>query len=163
MITRRILNRIVAVVLVATALSSAPARAQGGGKARIEGTWKIVLTVPGDGFQLTALLTFAAGRSPNEGTLITTNDVDSFACSPSQGTWERTGRREFAVTHSFFCFTTSDPAGERDGAGTFRETVKVADDGQTLTGIGAIEFFGADGTSLGVTEYVFEGTRLAAR
>jgi hypothetical protein len=149
-------------IAIAIAVAHTAAFAQNG-KARIEGTWDVTLSVVGEELVLRERLTFAAGRNANEGTVVSTNELDSFACSAGQGAWLRTARREFATTHSFYCFDPgADPFGAPDGSATIRETVTVDGSGDTFAGRGTIEFFAPDGSSLGTTEFTVEGTRLRA-
>jgi hypothetical protein len=159
--TTKVRLNVVFGALMAVVLA-APAGAQsGGGRARVEGTWDIVISVPDEGLQLAERVTFTAGRSANEGAAISTNALDSFACSAAQGAWVRTGKREFAVTVTAFCFDTeSTPPGEPFGSIISREVVSVDETGNALTGRGAIEFFGPDGASQGVTAYTLTGSRM---
>jgi hypothetical protein len=149
-----------AIALI-VALMSAGTSAQSANKARVEGTWTVTITVPADGFELTARLTFLKGATPSEGALISTNSVDSFYCSTGQGVWTRTGRREFSTSHELFCFSAvPETLGAPDGSAVLRERIVLDEAGGAFTGTGSIEFLGPDGASLGIAEYTVRGARV---
>jgi hypothetical protein len=154
-------------VVLATAAYAAPSAAQPlGPSARLEGTWRVVATFvdPADLPPVELLLSFAAGRSADEGVLMDTNAaqlVPNPVCTPDQGVWRRTRRREFVATHYNYCF---DAAAEYAPAGPtkIRDRILLSADGTRLAGEQYIEGFDTSGTLVFVARARLAGTRLEA-
>lgn len=127
---------------------------------KITGTWNVHITT-NSGFELNERLTFIPGGTDDEGSLISTNEVDNFVCSNSQGVWARTGERTFATTHLFFCFdSTAGPNGAPAGTEKIREVVTLSENGEELTGVLKFEAFDTNGTLVGGDDGTIKGTRM---
>lgn len=114
---------------------------------RLEGTWEVVNTFS-DGSQVKSLLTIAAGRSANEGSVIHSAEL-SFTLPnptlPEQGAWRRTRGREFVASYRGFAYTdTFQPFG-RIG---FRHVITLDKNGKTFTGQALFEVIDASGAVL---------------
>lgn len=129
---------------------------------RIEGTWEVTSTSE-DGFEYHERVTFSAGRTATDGTVVTTSELDftpPFPCLTSQGSWVRTAGRHFASTVKAFCF---------DGApGTLaarlklHDEIQLSDDGNEFTGTEDVEFATLDGSETFTATSSIHGVRLNA-
>lgn len=127
---------------------------------RIIGTWEVLITTD-DGFQLKERVTFMADGTDSEGPLISTNELDSFACGTAQGVWVRTGVRPYATTHTFYCFNTeTTPPGEPAGSRRLRDVITLSENGHEFTGRFKYDVFDLEGHRLGGAEGTLQGTRL---
>ena len=132
---------------VAGPLAAAESMDNSVGTNRLEGTWDVILTFS-DGSQVKSVLNIAAGRSPNEGSVVHSAEP-SFAppnpTLPEQGAWRRTGRRTFVASYHGFSYTeTFQPFG-RIG---FRHAITLDKNGKTFTGQAVFEVIDASGTVL---------------
>jgi len=141
---------LVAALLAAGVAGSAAAQEpsnNGGASSRLEGTWDLVLTFT-DGSQVKSVLNVAAGRSPNEGSVIHSAEPSLAPPNPTlpeQGAWRRTKGREFVASYYGFSYTeTFQPFG-RVG---FRHVITLGKNGKTFTGQALFEVLDASGTVL---------------
>jgi hypothetical protein len=146
-------------------------------KGRLEGTWLVTATFTSaqacDGgkcepidvpapFQV--LITFMAGTSEDEGTLVDTNEFQltpNPVCTPDQGTWQRTGSRTFIATQRNFCFDATAgylPAGPTK----IRATFSVNDPNTILTGRQYIEGFDTSNHLVFIGQVNLQGPRIKA-
>ncbi len=137
-------------------------------RARLEGTWLITeqfVDPPGSG-PFKVLVTFLPGRSDDEGTLVHTNEFEltpNPICTPDQGVWRRTRRREFIATHFNFCFDqTSYPPGNPAGPTKVRDAIELSRDGEELDIREHFESFDPHGNPLFAGTAVGHGVRLRA-
>ena len=132
-------------------------------KGRLEGTWLAAVTFT-DGFELKVLFTFMPGKTENDGTLIDTNEFQltpNPVCSPDQGTWARTGDRDFIATHLAFCFDAFKdfiPAGNVK----VRDAIRINDRGDQFTGKQHVDVFDAGGSLIATFDATMRATRVAA-
>ncbi len=146
-------------IALAVSLFPSQSLAQENLKQRPEGTWNVILTADGEGFQEKERYTFIVGKSRKEGSLIFSNEVDAIPpCGTDQGVWNQTGRGEFALTHGAFCL---DPESQSPGfAIKFRETITLNESGETFSGRGIYEVFDPQGTVVFSATYTLQGTRM---
>jgi hypothetical protein len=167
-------------LIIALALATAaPAGAQqqaGAKKNRIEGTWQVTSTAtslqvcdangctPVDApppFKV--LISFSAGRSANEGTLVDTSEFEltpNPVCTPDQGTWERQSDGSILATHLNFCFDATNgyaPAGPTK----VRDRLTLTD-ADHFTGRQYVEGFDTNGVRVVILEATLDGTRVHA-
>lgn len=146
-------------------------------KGRLEGTWLVTATFTSaqvcDGgkcspidvpppFQV--LITFMAGTSENDGTLVDTSEFQltpNPVCTPDQGTWLRTGERTFIATQRNFCFDATIgylPAGPTK----IRANFSVNDLNTVLTGNQYIEGFDTSNHLVFIGKVNLQGPRVKA-
>ncbi len=164
--SRRGLSAAAGAVALALVAAAAPALPPPSPSAMLEGTWKIVATFvePPDTPATEVLMTFMPGRTVDEGTLVDTNSaqlVPNPVCTPDQGVWQRTKRRQFIATHYNFCFDATAqyaPAGPTK----IRDLIVLSADGNSLTGKQYIEGFDTTGNLVFVGRANLAGTRVVA-
>src|ERR1041384_6396470 len=100
---RQLIATVFAFVFVLAMTVPAPAQGSGDSTRRkLEGAWLLTATfVDPPGIPpFKVLLTFASGKTENEGTLMDTNEFQltpNPVCSPDQGVWARTGNGEYVA------------------------------------------------------------------
>jgi hypothetical protein len=77
--------------------------------------------------------------------------------SAAYGAWERTGRRQFQITFVGFTFS---PTGDANGTLKVQARASLDTDGKEINGPARVTLSALDGTSIGVLETVFRGTRI---
>src|SRR5205823_3241515 len=107
------------------------------------------------------LITFSAGKTPNEGTLYDTNELQltpNPVCSIDQGTWARSSYKTFRATHYAFCF---DATSEYAPAGSVKVRDAITLEGaDTLSIRQRVDGFNPDGTLNFIGEVTLTGTRV---
>jgi hypothetical protein len=108
---------------------------------QLEGSWNVVVG-PGSPTEFRTLVTFAEG-----GAMMATEPAfpPPFRVSTVHGTWEKTGRRQFAST--FLCLIY-DPTGQFAGTLKVRGTATLNRAGNEYNGISSIEIFDPAGNPL---------------
>lgn len=148
------------IMFVVMVVMPATLNAQSGAsKPSVEGTWNVVLTAPEVNFQQNERITFIPGRNNNEGSLMFSNEVDAVPpCGTDQGVWDKTGKREFTLTHGAFCLDV-DLTGP-SFTYKFREVITLNERGDEFTGRGVFEVFDLDGVVQFSAPYLLRGTRM---
>jgi hypothetical protein len=137
----------ITAALAATLAAAGPLRAGNDTvdpRNRIEGAWNATVGF-GPDFSYGLHIAYAPGRSPNEGSLSATSQVDftaPYPCVTVQGAWERTGRRSFVSTESAFCFdgAPGNPVAQVD----IQDSITLSEDGNSLSGTSHIHFYTYD-------------------
>jgi hypothetical protein len=127
----------------------------------LEGTWELTLTFS-DNSQVKSLLSVMAGRSEDEGAVVHSAEL-SFApptpTLPEQGSWRRTGLREFVASYRGFAYTDKFEPFGRVG---FRHLITLSEDGETFTGRAFFEIIDATGTVVFSDHVQTQGARQKA-
>ena len=126
---------LIAAVLAATGAISASAANDDGSANQLVGSWQLAVdrgpTLP----PVRGLTTYTTGHS----LIGTANNVIR---GPAHGTWEHVSGRTYADTHIFFRF---DSTGTFLGTQKIRETVELAQDGDSYTAVAISDLFDPSG------------------
>jgi hypothetical protein len=126
---------------------------------RVEGEWEVV--VGDEEFHYAARMNFAPGRVANEGSVVTTSEIDftpPYPCVATQGAWTKTGNRTIKTTQRSFCFL--DTPGQPAATLKLRDILTLTNDGNSFEGTEQIDFVTFDGSGEEVHVTVpIKGTR----
>jgi hypothetical protein len=151
--------RIIAALLIAAFAITQTAQANGAGEAvapELEGTWLVTVTIPDGPPPFASLATYARGGALT----ITDSSVSPALGNVYQGTWIRTGSREFAFTFLGFQY---------DAQGTFsnylrvHETIRLERGGNAYNGVSTIEVLDTAQNVIETVSATTHATRVAAQ
>ena len=126
---------LIAVVLVATGAISASAANDDSSANQLAGSWQLTVNRGPALPPVKGLTTYTS-----DGTLIGTANV--VVRGPAHGAWVHVSGRTYADTHIFFRF---DPTGTFLGTQKVRETVELAQDGDSYTAMALSDQFDPNG------------------
>lgn len=146
--TKRMFVTLLMAVVMASQITVVGAQSRSGfglQANRLEGSWDVTLTFS-DGSTVKSILTvMAGGRSDNEGSVIHSAELSFTPPNPTlpeQGSWRRTGPREFVASYRGFSYTEElQPFGKIG----FRHAITLSEDGEEFTGQATFEVINADG------------------
>ena len=122
----------------------------------IEGTWLATVTIPDGPPPFPSLVTYARGGALT----VTDSSVAPALGNVYQGTWTKTGPREFTFTFLGFQF---DDAGVLTGYIRARETIQLQPGGRAYNGTTTIEFLDLNLDVVGTASSTSQATRVNAQ
>jgi hypothetical protein len=125
----------VVAALVTTGAISASAANDDSSANALVGSWQLTVNRGPQLPPVKGLTTYTRGHS-----LIGTGNL--VVRGPAHGTWEHVSGRLYADTHIFFRF---DPTGNLLGTQKIRETVRLAQDGDSYTAVAISDLFDPNG------------------